>query len=130
MKDLFFEHFKKTPAEIEDIWKEAIFSFDANTLLDLYRYSEETKIEFTKTLNSIKQRTIQTYQSINEFFNNRQSLISSQVKSYDETSRDLNKITQSFSISHQHPHLDKDILKEFTKSLKKVEENLKVPQQD
>ncbi|XQU07977.1 hypothetical protein P4544_15655 [Halomonas sp. LY9] len=42
MKDVFPEYFKDRD-ELEKIWENCIFVFDANVIIDLYRYSEDTK---------------------------------------------------------------------------------------
>ncbi|MEQ8996136.1 MAG: PIN-like domain-containing protein [Coleofasciculus sp. B1-GNL1-01] len=43
MRDLFPGYYQPTPEEFETLWQEAIFSFDANILLNIYRYSAETR---------------------------------------------------------------------------------------
>lgn len=45
MKKDFIGYYDLSDSELDQIWKDGIFSFDANTLLNLYRYSEETRIE-------------------------------------------------------------------------------------
>lgn len=53
MKDKFFGFYPPDEKEIEKIWKNAIIAFDTNTLLNLYRYSKNTKNDFIKTITEI-----------------------------------------------------------------------------
>jgi len=41
MKSKFPEYFKLTKKEIQELWENALFTLDANILLNLYRYSDE-----------------------------------------------------------------------------------------
>ncbi|MEL6919290.1 MAG: PIN-like domain-containing protein, partial [Bacteroidota bacterium] len=54
MKSKFPGYFKLTEEEINQLWEKALFVFDANILLNLYRYSNETRDDFFKILEKIK----------------------------------------------------------------------------
>ncbi|MFM7443126.1 MAG: PIN-like domain-containing protein, partial [Tabrizicola sp.] len=56
MKSEFPEYFPLTTAELETLWKGCMFAFDANTLLNLYRYSDTTRSEFLQVLQQMKGR--------------------------------------------------------------------------
>lgn len=43
MRELFPGYYRKTDAEIKKIWEEGVIVFDANVLLNLYRYSDATR---------------------------------------------------------------------------------------
>ena len=114
MKSKFPGYFKLTDKEINELWKNALFTLDANILLNLYRYSDETREEFFKILNKLKKRIWIPHQSAQEFFNNRLGVISQQEKSYEETISSLKSIEKEFHNSRQHPFLSDKLLKKFT----------------
>ena len=66
MKDVFPEYFKDKE-EIEQIWKNCLFVFDANVIIDLYRYSEETKKSLLSSLKQFKGRAWITHQASEEY---------------------------------------------------------------
>jgi len=55
MKSNFPGHFFQVD-ENHEIWNECIFVFDANILLNLYRYSDETRELLISTLSGLKER--------------------------------------------------------------------------
>ena len=114
MKDKFPGYFKLTKEEISDLWKTALFTLDANILLNLYRYSDETRENFLKILDKISDRIWISHQSAQEFFDNRLNVISQQEKSYEEAVSALNSIEKDFKNSRQHPFIEKKLLKRFT----------------
>lgn len=54
MKKHFFEFYPLSEKEIDSIWSGGIISFDANVLINLYRYTEKTRDDFFKVIASIK----------------------------------------------------------------------------
>jgi len=56
MKDKFPGYYQMPKGDFDRMWKEGIFVFDANFLLDLFRYSDETAKSLLNTLNKIKDR--------------------------------------------------------------------------
>ena len=52
MRKVFNEYIKKNPKEIEELWNNAIISFDTNVLLDLYRYEPETTNDFLTSMEA------------------------------------------------------------------------------
>ncbi len=43
MKNIFPGYNKKSESEIQNLWDKGVIMFDANVLLNLYRYSNETR---------------------------------------------------------------------------------------
>jgi len=86
MKNTFREYHQYTKEEIEQLWKDCLFVFDTNTLLNMYRYSRPTVDVYFKTLNDLKKqkRVWIPYQVGLEFYENRIKVISQYAKSYDE----------------------------------------------
>lgn len=124
MKSKFPGYFKLTDEEINNLWENALFVFDANILLNLYRYSDETRDDFFKILEKIKDRIWIPHQSANEFFDNRLNVISQQEKSYEEATNSLKAIENEFKNSRQHPFITPKLLKKFSTLSKEICEQL------
>ena len=90
MKDLFPGFFKESEESLKQAWDECIFVFDANILLNFYRYSDSTRNEFLQMLVEIKERVWIPYRAAEEYLNNRLSVIAKQESSYDETEKAIN----------------------------------------
>ncbi len=114
MKSKFPGYFKLSENEINELWDNALFTFDANIILNLYRYSDETREEFFKILAKVNDRIWIPYQSAQEFFDNRLNVISQQEKAYEEAVLSLNSIENEFKNSRQHPFIKKNLLKRFS----------------
>ncbi|MFL0068044.1 PIN-like domain-containing protein [Tenacibaculum maritimum] len=124
MKSKFPGYFKLTDKEINKLWEKALFVFDANILLNLYRYSDETRDDFFKILEKIKDRIWIPHQSASEFFENRLNVISQQEKSYEEAKNALKAIENEFKNSRQHPFITQKLLKKFSNLSKEICEQL------
>jgi hypothetical protein len=124
MKSKFPGYFKLTDKEINELWEKALFVFDANILLNLYRYSDETRNDFFKILEKIKDRIWIPHQSASEFFENRLNVISQQEKSYEEATNALKAIENEFKNSRQHPFITLKLLKKFSTLSREICEQL------
>ena len=124
MKSKFPGYFKLTENEINNLWENALFVFDANILLNLYRYSDETRDDFFKILEKIKNRIWIPHQSASEFFDNRLNVINQQEKSYEEAINSLKSIEDEFKNSRQHPFITPKLLKKFSGLSKEICEQL------
>lgn len=124
MKSQFPGYFKPTAKETTDSWENALFVFDANILLNLYRYSDETRDAFFKILEKIKHRIWLPNQSASEFFENRLSVIYQQEKSYEEAEKSLKTLETEFKNSRQHPFINKKTLKKLSTLSKEICEQL------
>ncbi|MEQ9367742.1 MAG: PIN domain-containing protein [Coleofasciculus chthonoplastes F3-SA18-01] len=85
MRDLFPGYYRPTSEEeFKKIWQEAIFSFDANILLNIYRYSSETKERLFEIIEHLKERIWIPHQVAYEYQKERLKVISQQSQPYDE----------------------------------------------
>lgn len=103
MKELFPGYFRDDDQKINEMWENCYFAFDANILLNLYRYSDVTRKEFLKVLEKIKDRVWLPNRSAEEYFNNRLSVIDKQEKSYDETTKAIKSLESGLQNARQHP---------------------------
>lgn len=109
MKDKFSEYYKLSEAEVKEHWKKDIFCFDANVLLNLYRYSPSTREAFFSLLEKIKDRIWITYQAAFEYQKNRLVVISAQKDAYKDIRETLAKkkgeIEAKLNSFKKHPYL-------------------------
>ncbi len=79
-----FRHYHRPSAEeFKQLWAECVFSLDANTMLNVYRYDERARTEFLGVLHELRERVWITHQAADEFYRNRRGEIDAQVKRFD-----------------------------------------------
>ncbi|TDP60663.1 PIN domain-containing protein [Flavobacterium dankookense] len=126
MKKEFIGFYDPTDEEIEQAWNDGIFAFDANTLLNLYRYTDVTRKDFTHALKSIKERLFIPSQVAYEYLNNRVGVIDGLEKSYFELEKVLkdnfdNNLKKSINAFKRHPSIViETILGKYEDFLKKI----------
>ncbi|RZJ90057.1 MAG: hypothetical protein EOO20_09240 [Chryseobacterium sp.] len=84
MKNNFLGYYEPTKEQTDISWEAGVFAFDANTLLNLYRYTEETRKDFLSALIALKDRIYLPYQSAVEYHRTRRSLIESNLNAYQK----------------------------------------------
>jgi hypothetical protein len=92
----FSEHFRPTKDESKTIWAEAVFVFDANVLLNLYRLSTEHSSAIVGMLKTVKDRLFLPHQVAAEFFRHREEEIASQVNEFERVRNYLKSIPSRF----------------------------------
>ena len=129
MKESFKEYYKPTEEEFEDLWGNCEFIFDANVLLNIYRYSPKTTGEFFDVLINIQDRIWMPHQAALEYQRNRFSVIEEQVAKckhlenlLDKNSLDKNSLIKSLNDIKSHPFIDVEFI---ILELEKTFENLK-----
>ncbi len=110
MKELFPGYYRPSEEDFAQLWKECTFAFDANVLLDLYRYKTETREELLTVLEGLAPRLWLSYQAASEYQKNRLLVIRDQAKAYADlrkTLKDsLNKLTADLNTFRKHPFVD------------------------
>jgi len=117
MKNAFLEYNPLSKQEVESLWGSAIFVFDTNVLLNLYRYSDETSNKFIQIILELKARIWLPYQVGLEFNKNRLTVISDQKKHYEEFDKKINDIIGEIENKNRNPFLS-DALFEKISSIK------------
>lgn len=86
MRQEFPGSYRKSAAQLEEITKTAIVSFDANVLLNVYRYGPKTRSQLLRIMDGLKQRNQLwiTHQAVEEFHSSREDVISSQRRTLKE----------------------------------------------
>jgi predicted nucleic acid-binding protein len=115
MKDLFPGHFKESEKNLKQVWDSCIFVFDANILLNFYRYSDSTRREFLQLLQKIQERVWLPHRAAEEYLNNRLSVIDQQERSYDETAKSINSLRSDLDNARQHPFVSQQTMNQVNK---------------
>jgi len=129
MKDSFRGYYQPTSDEFKYLWDNCVFVLDANVLLNLYRYTPNTRSEFIKILERISERLWIPNQVALEYQRNRLNVISQQEKAYSEVIEILDDASKSIEGKlneyRRHPYMDvKTIIKETQKSFNSISNEL------
>ncbi|MGN6178800.1 MAG: PIN-like domain-containing protein [Mucilaginibacter sp.] len=130
MKEEFFGFYSPTTNEINKSWEDGIFVFDANTLLNLYRYSNSTRKDFLLVLEKLKDKLFMPHQVGLEYQTNRINVIEILSNSYDSLEKDIKEIFENqfknqVNKFKRHPSISIDaILKLQEDFLKKIKSEL------
>lgn len=91
MRSHFPGYYRPSEEEFHQMWQECIFAFDANMLLNIYRYPSETLDSFFNILERFKDRIWMPHQVATEFYKNREAVIAYQLNIYNEVEKTFNK---------------------------------------
>ncbi len=104
------------------IWSNADFVFDTNVLLNVYRYTPESRAAFLKLLAALKGRVFIPHRVAVEFARNRIDVIREQFKPQSVIKKALEAASKEISDKHpKHPHLG-DIHKLIESATKLVDD--------
>ena len=122
MRKILQGYYRPTDEEFTNLWEKCIFVFDANILLNLYRYSPKTSSAIIKILKKISDRLWIPHHTALEFHNNRLIVQAQQVKAYNDIQSDIQKMQRNIKNtlqSDRHP-----FIKDASNLLEKVKINL------
>ena len=114
MKSKFNAHFRPSDPSFAILWKTALFVFDANTILNLYRFSPEARREFLKLLADQKNRIWMPHQAVKEFFRNRLGEIGAQSEHYQQAILKINDVKSMLSLDRGHPYIEDALMKKLS----------------
>lgn len=127
MKTVFSEYYPISKEVIKNTWDKGIFCYDANVLLNLYRYSNETRNKIFENMEYFIEKTIMPYQACYEYHNNRRGVEDSLLSSYDEIIKIIEQAVntlESGDLAKYRKHcaldIDKDIIKPIKSTTTKV----------
>ncbi len=120
MRDIFPAHFRPTPGELAALWKVSTFAVDANVVLNLYRYSPETRNELETGLKSVEKQLFLPNQAAKEFLRNRLSVTASQADEYTKAIRTISDLATMLADKKRHPFLPEAELPGFSTEVEKL----------
>jgi len=83
MRDQFSWRIHPSEDDFDKFWENAVFAFDANVLLNLYRVSESTTQDILQTVRALEERIYLPHRVAEEFFDNRRTVIRAQKDSFE-----------------------------------------------
>ncbi len=129
MKKQFREYFPLLEEELKDIWKDCIFIFDTNVLLNMYRYTEKARNDYIRVFRTLwkEDRLYLPYHVWWEFFENRRNVLNSNKKHYSTICNSLRKELETIKKIKDHPMLD---LKDITDRLQEIIDDIQEKEKD
>jgi cell division protein FtsB len=131
MRKVLHEFFRPTKEEFEQLWKNALITFDASSLLNLYGYSAETNAQLIEAYEKFNERIILPYQFALEYSRNRANVISKQIANFQRAEKDLVELRKKNDVTQEQPYLSKQsidaveaILKELATGRSKMEQSM------
>jgi PIN like domain len=95
MKDLFPEYVHLSEQDYSRIWKQALFVFDTNVLLNLYRYRPDACNELFKVLEKLSERIWIPHHVALEFQRNRLIVIAEQNSYFSNVRKIVEKAREN-----------------------------------
>ena len=97
MRDLFPGYFTPTDDEFAVLWGRCFFVPDTNTLLNLYRYKEQTRQEYLRVFKGLEERMWLPAQVAEEFVRRREDVIrqARRYKSRRELTTAIRKVARA-----------------------------------
>ncbi len=96
MRTTFHQFFRPTKDEMDAMLAHALICYDANVLLNIYRYSEETQMGLVEVFKTFADRTRLPHQVALEYARNRGKTIVDQVNHCEATERAFAKVVDDF----------------------------------
>ena len=137
MKNIFKGYYQLDKDEFKSLWENALFIFDTNVLLNLYRYQSSTRDALLKVMEQLGDRSWVPYHVGLEFQRNRLKVIAEQHKRFSEVrgivGKSISGMKNEFDglqLKKRHSHINPDALlaniekvqAEFFEELKNLEE--------
>jgi hypothetical protein len=123
MRTALHQFFRPTQEEFKHLWKDALISFDASVLLNIYGYSDDTRDDLVKVLINYSERVRLPYQFAFEYAKNRASVIDKQIRNYIATENDFKQIaSKRLQPKTEHPYLTPVALEAFKSIQRELEE--------
>ena len=109
MKNVIKEYIEYSDKEKKDLWEIAIFVFDTNVLLNLYRYSNNTRKQLINAISKLKPRIWMPYQVAYEFCKDRYKVLDESNRRFDDIEKDANKLADDWKNALRLDKNDSDL---------------------
>ena len=124
MKDRFFEYYPLSKKTIDKIWKDGLFVFDANILLDLYKYPSKHREDFFNFIYEHSDRVWMPHQFAMEYHKNRLGCIIRQVNIYSGNIRTLQSLSDTLD-NHPFLKIKRKTIEIIKKEINDIDKKLK-----
>lgn len=112
MRETFCEYYPSTNEEFSELWKNSTIVFDANILLNIYRYSPSTRDNLLDILEGLSDRIWIPYQAALEYQKNRLGVIYETSEAYDKIIKTIEiheeKLSNELTQFKIHPYINID----------------------
>lgn len=123
MKELFHGFYNLSDSDFKSLWSDALFIFDTNVLLNLYRYQSSTSHTLLTVMEKLAEKVWIPYHVGLEFQRNRLVVIAEQHSRFLEVQRIVNdSITtmnnkfEALQLNKRHSHINPDkLISDFKK---------------
>ena len=135
MRDAFPGRYRPSKEDFDRLWEEGILVLDANVLLNLYRYSGDTREQMIAVLRGLKDRLWLPHQVAREFLDRRLGVIHNKRRSYEALREYLDnaraEAEQRLEGLHRDPITEaEDVLERVRDSLRELTDRLKEREED
>lgn len=138
MKDMFPSFYPLTKEQFSELWDNCLFVPDANVLLDLYRYSPDTRDELIEIFNKCANRLWVPHQVAYEYLTRRPDVILTQVSIYDKAKKIIQRLVDNakeeinkYFTFRLHPSLEKEeFLQKIKTALAEVDKEINEKKQE
>lgn len=120
MRSMFPGHFRPNEKDFQVLWAECMFAVDANVLLNLYRYSPDTRAALEDALLAVKDRLFVPHQAAKEFLKNRLTVTAGQAEEYTKAIRAISDLSSMLGNRKKHPFLPETELPGFTDQVSRL----------
>lgn len=124
MRSVFPAYFRPTADDLSRLWTSCTFAVDANVLLNLYRYSPDTRSELESALKAVEEQLFVPHQAAREFLKNRLSVTASQAEEYTKAAKLITDLASNLSDKKKHPFLPPTELPNFQQQVERLKELL------
>lgn len=96
MRKTIWEYLVPSIKEKEELWEKSIFVIDTNVLLNLYRYTSNTRETLMAAFEDLKERIWIPHQVAYEFGKNRFDVIFEMVRKYENLEKENNNLISKY----------------------------------
>ncbi len=115
MKNTFREYHPIDNKLLTEMWSNAVFVFDTNVLLNLYRYSKKTSDEVIQIILDLNDRVWLPFQVGLEFNKNRLTVISDQKKNYTDFEKKIYELIEEIENRNRNPFFSQPLTDKIIK---------------
>jgi hypothetical protein len=106
LREVFPDRYRPTEEQLAQLWEEGLFAFDANVVLNLYRYSEKARAELLAVIQALGERAWLPHQAAEEFLKRRLDVMHARRRDYQDLCSAVEKARMELARSMDDLHRD------------------------